>query len=205
VAARETIDETGNETQNETRDSRVSETTDETTVEMRVETAAETRNETRDETLAEAMSPAVETAAETAQETNPVGASATTIETGDAAGAEPAPAPCRETVDALAVIGPAGGSVPYRANGHRAAVGPAENGGTPDAAVSLEAGGVRETARGARRRPARPAGIREKMIRYVERQHSAGQKVTGAELDRRFGTVNYGSRVLRELAAEPRA
>jgi hypothetical protein len=40
------------------------------------------------------------------------------------------------------------------------------------------------------------------MIRYVERQRGAGQVVTGAELDRRFGTVNYGSRILRELDAQ---
>jgi hypothetical protein len=37
------------------------------------------------------------------------------------------------------------------------------------------------------------------MIRYVNRQRRAGGRVTGAELDRRFGTSNYGSRILREL------
>lgn len=45
----------------------------------------------------------------------------------------------------------------------------------------------------------RPAGVKGKMIRYIERQRRAGRRVTGAELDRRFGTSNYGSRILREL------
>ena len=47
----------------------------------------------------------------------------------------------------------------------------------------------------------RSGGVKDKMIRYVAAQRRAGQQVSGADLDRRFGTVNYGSRVLRELDA----
>ena len=49
-----------------------------------------------------------------------------------------------------------------------------------------------------------PSGVKAKMIRNIQRQHSAGRQVSGAELDRRFGTVNYGSRILRELQAGTR-
>ncbi|MDG4833041.1 hypothetical protein O7627_27590 [Solwaraspora sp. WMMD1047] len=35
------------------------------------------------------------------------------------------------------------------------------------------------------------------MIAYAHERIAAGQTVTGADLDRLFGTSNYGSRVLR--------
>jgi hypothetical protein len=39
---------------------------------------------------------------------------------------------------------------------------------------------------------------------YSDRERAAeGAPVTGADLDRQFGTRDYGRKVLRQLAAEP--
>jgi len=112
------------------------------------------------------------------------------VVTAVATGREPLP----ETIPApFAEI--AAGSQPYRGNGHRAPTGAGDGAGEVDASRG-RVHRKRSASRGA-------AGIKGKMIRYVNRQRGAGRRVTGAELDRRFGTSNYGSRILRELDAQP--
>lgn len=46
-----------------------------------------------------------------------------------------------------------------------------------------------------------PVSQREAMTAYAAEQLDAGAVLTGAELDRRFGTKNYGARILRDLRA----
>jgi hypothetical protein len=65
-----------------------------------------------------------------------------------------------------------------------------------------------ETARSASRTPSRtrrkagrPARVGDRMRAYVLAERAEGRDPTGADLDRQFGTKNYGRRVLRELAA----
>ena len=41
------------------------------------------------------------------------------------------------------------------------------------------------------------SAIKTAMIAYAHERIAAGETVTGADLDRAFGTSNYGSRVLR--------
>jgi hypothetical protein len=41
------------------------------------------------------------------------------------------------------------------------------------------------------------------MKTYARERAAEGAPVTGADLDRQFGTRDYGRKVLRQLAAEP--
>jgi len=43
---------------------------------------------------------------------------------------------------------------------------------------------------------------RDEMVAFVVAEHATGREVSGAALDERFGTTDYGRRVLRELTSE---
>lgn len=62
--------------------------------------------------------------------------------------------------------------------------------------------GDRRAGRRSSRRPRRgdgsPGEVKLKMITYARERIAAGETVTGADLDRVFGTTNYGARVLRQ-------
>jgi hypothetical protein len=174
-----------------------------------VETAESGCDESNVETLAETVEQTVAawpvettnqtgvaTAAETRVETSQDDA-AESLETFGSAGGETAPEPLPRAAAVAAIEDPGAVAERYRSNGHRAA----DEHGVPDRDASKRANGSRPATQG-RRGPRRTAGVKDKMIRYTERQRRAGQVVTGAELDRRFGTVNYGSRILRELGAQ---
>lgn len=40
-----------------------------------------------------------------------------------------------------------------------------------------------------------------RMVRYVLEQRESGTEVTGADLDKHFGTKDYGRKILRKLAS----
>jgi hypothetical protein len=163
--------------------------------ESKVETLAETVEQTVAAWPVETTNQTgVATAVETRVETSQDGVE-THVETLGATGQTPERLPGAAAV--AATVEPGAVAHRYTGNGHRAA----DEHGEPDRDASERANGSRPAPRG--RRASRPAGgVKDKMIRYVERQRGAGQVVTGAELDRRFGTVNYGSRILRELGAQ---
>jgi hypothetical protein len=156
------------------------------------ETAGETREQTVEATPVETSDQiGVETADETHAETSLGNPGETTA----ASGCELLPA----TVPA-GFVETRAGAQPYRSNGHQA-LEPADD-------RRWDVGGGRAGRQGGgrsdRHASRRPAGIKGKMVRFVDRQRRAGRRVTGAELDRRFGTSNYGSRILRELDGQPR-
>jgi hypothetical protein len=163
--------------------------------ESEVETPAETVEQTVAAWPVETTNQTgVATAVETRVETSQDGVE-THVETLGVTGQTPERLPGAAAV--AATVEPGAVAHLYTGNGLRAA----DEHGVPDRDVSEHANGSRPAPRG-RRASRRAGGVKVKMIRYVERQRGAGQVVTGAELDRRFGTVNYGSRILRELGAQ---
>jgi hypothetical protein len=56
----------------------------------------------------------------------------------------------------------------------------------------------RRSSRRQRRGDGSPGEVKLKMITYARERIAAGETVTGADLDRVFGTTNYGARVLRQ-------
>jgi hypothetical protein len=166
---------------------------DETTAQTRGESTASGTGETSDETAQET---AETTPAATSDQTSAANRNETSAETSRADRVETAAATSREPLPAsapAAYVQTAAGSLRRRRNGHQ---------------VPQPAGEHAAALDGRRGKPSdwhasrRPGGIKAKMVRYVQRQHRAGKTVTGAELDRRFGTSNYGSRILRELDAQ---
>jgi hypothetical protein len=166
---------------------------DETTAQTRGESTASGTGETSDETAQET---AETTPAAASDQTSAANRNETSAETSRADRVETAAATSREPLPAsapAAYVQTAAGSLRRRRNGHQAPQPAGEH------AAALD---------GRRRKPGdwhasrRPGGIKAKMVRYVQRQRRAGKTVTGAELDRRFGTRNYGSRILRELDAQ---
>jgi hypothetical protein len=168
-------------------DQRRDETVDETIGSAAGETASETSEQTVEAPPVETSDrPGVVTTEETPVETS--------LDDHIAAAAATAREPSPATVPAEFVETGASWQR-YRSNGYRSPQ-PADN----HAAAAEDARRSRQRQKPGDRRAARgPAGIKGKMIRYVNRQRRAGRRVTGAELDRRFGTSNYGSRILREL------
>jgi hypothetical protein len=63
--------------------------------------------------------------------------------------------------------------------------------------------GTRGGSRGARRDPGETRAVSAKMLAYARERLAQGATVTGADLDRQFGTSDYGRKVLRRLATEP--
>jgi hypothetical protein len=168
---------------------------DESEVETPVETVEQTVAAWPVETTNQ---PGVATAVETLVETSQDDAAETHVETLGSAGATgQTPERLPGAAAGTATVEPGAAAHRYTGNGHRAA----DEHGEPDRDASERTKGSRLAPRG-RRASRRAGGVKDKMIRYVERQRGAGQVVTGAELDRRFGTVNYGSRILRELDAQ---
>jgi hypothetical protein len=167
---------------------------DESEVETLVETAEQTIAARPVETTNQT---GVATSVETLVETSQDDAAETHVETLGSAGGETAPERLPRAAAGTATVEPEAVAHLYTGNGHRAA----DEHSEPDRSASERANGSRPAPRG-RRASRRAGGVKVKMIRYVERQRGAGQVVTGAELDRRFGTVNYGSRILRELGAQ---
>jgi hypothetical protein len=167
----ETVDETIGSAAGETVGESAGETSERTVEAPPVETSDRSGVVTRDETAVEtSLDDHVAAAAATAREPSPATVPAELVETGASWQG-------------------------YRSKGYRSPQ-PADS----HAADAEDARGSRQRQRPGDRRAARgPAGIKGKMIRYVNRQRRAGGRVTGAELDRRFGTSNYGSRILREL------
>jgi hypothetical protein len=224
--------ETSTETPRETITGTTVETSAETIAETRRETAAETAAETTADTTADTATPSgLETPAEMIAtrpaETMPVETTGTTpIETaGETRAEETHQRPdsaaemgietavvvdetvtetSAETAGAGSLTDPRGDApVPYHRNGHKKAEAvPVAGGGTKAARRAAASG--RTSAAGGQRTARRSGGVKDKMIRYIEGQRSAGRPVTGADLDRRFGTVNYGSRILREFDLRPR-
>jgi hypothetical protein len=172
----ETVDETTGGAADETTGESAGESAERTVEATPVETSDRSGVATRDETAVEtSLDDHVAAAAATAREPSSATVPAEFVETG-------------------------AGWQRYHGNGYRRPQ-PADN----HAAAAEDARRSRQRQKPGDRGAARgPAGIKTKMIRYVNRQRRAGRPVTGAELDRRFGTSNYGSRILRELDAQQR-
>jgi hypothetical protein len=151
-------------------------TTAEPPAQTTVKTSAATTVKTATATSAKTPAPTPgETTGKTVGEIPAETAGEIPAETVAETGAETAgETPAKTTTVSLAETGPGGGA---GVNGHR----PSRNG---------------------KKSAGRGSGVKDKMIRYVAAQRRAGRPVTGADLDRRFGTVNYGSRVLRDWQAQ---
>jgi Protein of unknown function (DUF2637) len=67
--------------------------------------------------------------------------------------------------------------------------------------------GAGDTARVPRRtrraRHGQDSDLKARMLTWAVEQRAAGRAVTGAELDKEFGTSDYGRRILRDLTADP--
>ncbi|GLI00933.1 DUF6884 domain-containing protein [Phytohabitans aurantiacus] len=147
-----------------------------------------------------------------------------TLRAGHPADPDSGQSPSRADVPALSAIAhepsadPAGNDAPDRDEADTAApaVNPDHSGdqvpAPPDQAAGSETdwdgsrGDEPRTSpdHGARRDSGKRA-VSAKMLAYARQRLAEGARITGADLDRKFGTRDYGRKVLRRLATESRA